>query len=171
MYRKIFVPIDGSATAARGLDEAIRLAELTGARLRILHVLELMNFVTCLEPGAVFANDVIEVMTRVGKETLVQARARADDHGVEADTILRENLAAGVATTVVEEATSWGADLIVIGTHGRRGVGRLVLGSDAEAIARTSPVPVLLVRAPAEAIEAAKPPRARASATGPSVTA
>jgi nucleotide-binding universal stress UspA family protein len=49
---------------------------------------------------------------------------------------------------VIEQAKAWGADLIVIGTHGRRGVGRLLLGSDAEQIVRMAPVPVLLVRAP-----------------------
>jgi nucleotide-binding universal stress UspA family protein len=48
---------------------------------------------------------------------------------------------------VVDEAKRWGAELIVIGTHGRRGVGRMLMGSDAEQILRLSPVPVLLVRA------------------------
>jgi nucleotide-binding universal stress UspA family protein len=50
-------------------------------------------------------------------------------------------------------AKSWGAELIVIGTHGRRGVGRILLGSDAEQTVRIAPVPVLLVRAPEESDE------------------
>ena len=54
-------------------------------------------------------------------------------------------LAAGAQVAVVEEAVEWKADLIVIGTHGRRGASRLLLGSDAEQIVRCAPVPVLLV--------------------------
>jgi nucleotide-binding universal stress UspA family protein len=55
------------------------------------------------------------------------------------------------ADLILEDAKKWSADLIVMGTHGRRGVRRLVLGSDAEQILRLSPVPVLMVRATPEA--------------------
>ena len=64
------------------------------------------------------------------------------------DSVLYENLEKTVQQRVIAEATTWNADLIVIGTHGRRGVRRLVLGSSAEGILRSSPVPVLLVRSP-----------------------
>ena len=67
------------------------------------------------------------------------------------DTVLIENLDARVSQLVVEHARAWGADLIVLGTHGRRGLARVLMGSDAEQIARTAPVPVLLVRLPAGA--------------------
>ena len=75
--------------------------------------------------------------------------------GVPVDTVLIENLDARVAQLVVEHAQAWGADLIVLGTHGRRGLARVLMGSDAEQIARTAPVPVLLVRLPAGANVAA----------------
>ena len=55
-------------------------------------------------------------------------------------------MAARVADLVVEQARQWGAELIVLGTHGRRGLGRALLGSDAEQVLRQAPVPVLLVR-------------------------
>ena len=65
---------------------------------------------------------------------------------VAVDTVLHENTSGRVAEIVADEATSWGADLVVLGTHGRRGVGRLILGSDAEQVLRLAPVPVLMVR-------------------------
>jgi nucleotide-binding universal stress UspA family protein len=61
--------------------------------------------------------------------------------------MLLDDLVSRVSEVVVEQAKVWRADLIVLGTHGRRGVGRFLLGSDAEQVARTASVPVLLVRA------------------------
>jgi nucleotide-binding universal stress UspA family protein len=66
---------------------------------------------------------------------------------VQARTVLVETLAGPAADAIVAEAKKWKADLIVMGTHGRRGVRRLVMGSDAEQVLRETPVPVLLVRA------------------------
>ncbi|MGZ5037569.1 MAG: universal stress protein [Usitatibacter sp.] len=154
MYERILVPVDGSPTAERGLEEAIRLAKITGATLRVVHVAELMNFVTTLEPAVAYSSDVIAVMTREGEKTLERAKARACASGVAVETLLLDNLSASVSEHVIDQAKAWNAELIVIGTHGRRGIGRIMLGSDAEAIARTSPVPVLLVRLPAPAGEA-----------------
>jgi len=65
---------------------------------------------------------------------------------VSCDSELADRLDGRVCDLVTQSARTCGADLIVIGTHGRRGVGRLMLGSDAEQILRLSPVPVLLVR-------------------------
>ena len=159
MYKKILVPIDGSATAANGLDEAIKVAQLTGASLRLIHVIELLNFTTCIEPVGIYASDAIAVMTKAGAEVLEQGRFHAAAKGIEAETALLDNLSLRVSEHVIEQAKTWNADLIVIGTHGRRGVGRLMLGSDAEEIVRRAPVPVLLVRAPeVEARQAEKRP-------------
>ena len=149
MYRKIVVPIDGSVTAASGLDEAIKLAKLTGARLRLVYVIELINFTTCIETAGVYASDAIAVMTKSGEEILERARFHAAASGITAETALLDNLSLRVSEQVIEQANAWKADLIVIGTHGRRGVGRLMLGSDAEEIVRRAPVPVLVVRVPA----------------------
>jgi nucleotide-binding universal stress UspA family protein len=68
--------------------------------------------------------------------------------GIEVDTVLVEAMGGQAGTDIVKQAMEWPADLIVCGTHGRRGVRRLVLGSDAEYIVRHTPVPVLLVRGP-----------------------
>jgi nucleotide-binding universal stress UspA family protein len=146
MYQKILVPYDGSATSRKGLDEAVKLAKLTGAKLRLLHVVDDLVYTTGLEVYAGYATDIVPLMREAGEKILAEGRARVALAGVEVDTKLSEAVALRVCDAAVDEAASWGADLLVIGTHGRRGVGRLFLGSDAEQVVRVSPVPVLLVR-------------------------
>jgi nucleotide-binding universal stress UspA family protein len=148
MYQRILVPFDGSVTSGRGLDEAIKLAELCGASLRILHVVNELGTISGLESCAAYSAEVISLLHEGGLEILANGKARVAAAGVAVDTRLVENFSMRLSDVVAEEALVWKADVIVIGTHGRRGVRRMVLGSDAEAILRTSPVPVLLVRAP-----------------------
>jgi nucleotide-binding universal stress UspA family protein len=93
---------------------------------------------------------LFDAMREGGEQILAQAKRAAEDAGITTESALLDTLSARVSDLVVEQAVKWRADLIVIGTHGRRGVGRLLLGSDAEQIVRTAPVPVLLVRAPAK---------------------
>lgn len=146
MYRKILVPIDGSSTAERGLTEAIALARLTHGRLRLVHVVDELSFALAMDAYAGFAGDWIEQLRKDGKKLLEEAQGRAARDGVQADIVLCEAFRSPVHEQVIAEAFASNADLIVIGTHGRRGVGRWILGSSAEHILRTSPVPVLLVR-------------------------
>jgi len=146
MYKRILVPIDGSPTATRGLDEAIDLARLTGATLLLMHVLDELVFVTGFEPGATYMTDVLPMLKSRGKQVLDAGRTRVEAAGLKAETVLVECFGTRTSEVVVDQARTWDADLIVLGTHGRRGVSRLVLGSDAEQIARGSTMPVLLVR-------------------------
>ena len=148
MYQRILVPVDGSTTSTFGLDEAIKLAKLTGASLRLIHVVDALTLKTGLVPFAYYADVVPPRAKEVGEQILEQARTRVAASGVKVDTFLFDSLLPRVSETVIEQAKAWNADLIVIGTHGRRGVGRVLLGSDAEQIIRMAPVPVLLVRAP-----------------------
>lgn len=147
MYQRILVPIDGSATSTLGLDEAIKLAQLTGASLRLIHVSDALTFATGFETYAAYAADVIPRLKEAGEQILEQGRIRVAASGVKVDTLLLDGMVTRVSDLVVDQAKAWDADLIVIGTHGRRGVGRWLLGSDAEQIVRMAPVPVLLVRA------------------------
>lgn len=146
MYHRILVPFDGSAPSSRGLDEAIGIAALTGARLRLIHMPDVLDFTNGFEPAEVYMEQVVPFMTRAGQDILADGEARAKRAGVAVDTVLVDGMKSRLCDVVAEYARSWDAELIVIGTHGRRGVGRLLLGSDAEQIARTAPVPVLLVR-------------------------
>jgi nucleotide-binding universal stress UspA family protein len=148
-YRKILVAVDGSAASAKGLREALRLAKAEDARLFILHVVDEYPAFAALDgmmagaPGV----DLVPALREGGKRVLAKAQGFALKHKVKAKAILREMLSGPAAYPIVREARKLGADLIVLGTHGRRGVRRLVLGSDAEQVVRTAPVPVLLVRA------------------------
>jgi len=147
MYARILVPIDGSPCSDRGLDEAIALARLSGGGLRLLHIVDDLILVTSID-GAAAMNAALVPLLRQGGESLLQAgRARAAAAGLVVETCLLERLAGRVCDLVVEQAQAWPADLIVLGTHGRRGIGRVLLGSDAEQIVRQAPTPVLLVRA------------------------
>ena len=147
MYERILVPVDGSATSNLGLDEAIELAKLTGAQIRLLHVVDEMPFVMSADGYGATSADVLKILREDGAAILQNARSRVRDSSVAVDTVLYESFSGRICQKVVDEANEWKADLVVLGTHGRRGVERLVLGSDAEQIARTAPVPVLLVRA------------------------
>ena len=147
-YRKILVAVDGSTASAKGLREALRLAKAEGAQLFILHVVDEYPAFAALDgmmagaPGA----DLVPALKDGGKRVLAKAQVTAAKHKVRAKGILREMLSGPAAYPIVREAKKVGADLIVLGTHGRRGVRRLVLGSDAEQVVRTAPVPVLLIR-------------------------
>ena len=147
MYQRILVPIDGSATSTRGLDETIGLAKLTGATLRLVHVLDELVFVTGFEAGATYTKDVLPMIKKTGESILMNGAARVAAAGVTVDTLLLECFATRTSEIVIAQAQTWKADLIVLGTHGRRGIGRLLMGSDAEQIVRGATVPVLLVRA------------------------
>jgi nucleotide-binding universal stress UspA family protein len=148
MYQRILVPVDGSPTAERGLDEAIGLARLTGGRLRLMHVVDELSVALGSSGGFMTAGpDTFQLLRQGGEEILANAKARVEAAGLAADTVLDDTLGGRICDLVVTQAQQWPADLIVIGTHGRRGVGRLLMGSDAEQVLRLAPVPVLLVRA------------------------
>ena len=143
MYQRILVPVDGSPTSILGLAEAIELAKLTGASLRLVHVLDRPAFV---DDEIYAAVDVFAVLREAGERLLQQMTSRVLAAGVDASVFLSEVLPGRVCDVVMEQAKAFDADLIVLGSHGRRGLGRLFLGSDAEQIVRIATVPVLLVR-------------------------
>jgi nucleotide-binding universal stress UspA family protein len=145
MYARILVPIDSSPTSQRGLDEAIALAARLGSSLRLLHVVDPRMLVAEMAAFAPPA-PALEAEQQAGESLLAAALARAQVAGVDADTALRCDPGLRVCDLIVQEARQAGAELIVMGTHGRRGLRRLTLGSDAELVLRESPVPVLLVR-------------------------
>ena len=147
MYQRILVPVDGSSTSDLGLAEAMKLAKLTGGQLRLLHVIDEMPFIMSAEGSGAMTADVLEVLRKAGEKILQQARTLVKENAIPVDTVLFDSLSGRLCDQVVEQVKEWHADLVVLGTHGRRGVKRVLLGSDAEQVLRNSPVPVLLVRA------------------------
>jgi nucleotide-binding universal stress UspA family protein len=168
MYQRILVPYDGSPTAERGLMEAIGLARDQNAALRIFHVVEEYVLVQSagFDGAGLFAGDLLDALIADSKKVIARGLALARENGVQADSVSIVRFADRRSECIVEEAKKWPADLIVMGTHGRRGVSRMLMGSDAEIVLRTAPVPVLLVRIP----EAQAAKKAREQAPGEAVS-
>lgn len=153
MYQQILVPVDGSATSMQGLEQAIGLARLVNGKLRLIHVVDELSAALAMDAYSGYAGDWVDLLRENGTKLLSECRQKVEAAGITVDTVLRDNLDGSVTELVTKEAASWPADLIVLGTHGRRGAKRLFLGSSAEQILRMAPVPVLLVRATEPATE------------------
>ena len=150
MYKRILVSIDGSTTSGKALRAAIGLAGYPGGQcvVRLVHVLDEMVYLAGYDPYGGQSGGLIKIMRETGAKVLAEDLAIVKAAGIEADTVLIDKFGARLAEAIAEEATTWKADLIVVGTHGRRSVSRLFLGSGAEQIIRLAPVPVLVVRSP-----------------------
>jgi nucleotide-binding universal stress UspA family protein len=146
MYKKILVGVDGSATALRGLDEATRLAKATGGRLMLVHVVNALVLGADYPLSANYYQALLESLRAEGAKVLEKAAAGVKRAEIPCEQKLIETLGGRAADEIVKQAREWQADLIALGTHGRRGLKRLVMGSDAELVLRMSPVPVLMVR-------------------------
>lgn len=143
MYKRILVPIDGSNTSNLGMREAIKLAKTTGAKIKLLHVVDETVKIHYAE-APTYTAGLMRRLEKRGTQILEKAKREAAKHGLTVSTMMDKKLAP-VADTIVEDAKKWPADIIVLGTHGRRGIGRLMMGSDAESVVRTASVPVLLI--------------------------
>jgi nucleotide-binding universal stress UspA family protein len=149
MYRRIMVPVDGSHTSDLGLAAAIRMARNQKAQLCVLHVVDEEVVTRNVEAGAAEMDRLLESLREGGRRILERAQAAVRAQRVKSKGVLVENMVRSVSDVIVDQARKWRADLIVMGTHGRRGITRVLLGSAAEGVVRAAPVPVLLVRAPA----------------------
>lgn len=150
MYRRIMVAVDGSATSNKALVAACEMANYSGGRavLRLIHVLDEMAYFTGFDPYGGQSGELVKIMRESGGKILAEALAIVQAAGIEADTVLIDKFGEHLGDTVAAEAQGWKADLIVVGTHGRRRVGRMFLGSGAEQIIRLAPLPVLVIRTP-----------------------
>ena len=159
MYSRILVPIDGSQAAMAGLAEAIKLCQPGTSRLRLVHVVNefivASPFVAGTFDPVAFSTEIVEKLREDARELLSKAEALVRPHGIQVESKLLEALGGSAGEEIVRHAREWPADIIVMGTHGRRGIRRIVVGSDAELVVRTSPVPILLVRSPEQGPETA----------------
>jgi len=146
MYRRILVPVDGSTSSNLGLKHALNLAKDQRARVRVLNVVDEMAVLPMMYGYPDDINTVIESMREAGKKAIDEGGALARKARVEAETAIIDAHGRVVSDAILEQAKKFRADLIVMGTHGRRGLNRLLLGSDAERVLRSADVPVLLVR-------------------------
>ena len=155
MYSKILVAVDGSDTSLHALKHAIELARKLSASLRMIHVLD-MSWLPIGPEVAIDTGALSAARRGVGEKIIAAARDTAQQVGFEAEAglIETETPIQQVAEVIAREASRWDADLVVMGTHGRRGFQHLMLGSVAERMARLSSVPVLLIPLPKQASSA-----------------
>ncbi len=149
MFSKILVAVDGSDTSRHALNQAIELAKNLSAKLRIVHVVD-MSWLP-IGPELAVDTDAISAARRsAGEKTVAAALKMVREAGFEAEAALTETETPTqhVAEAIAQEASRWPAELLVLGTHGRRGFQRLMLGSVAEQMARLFPGPVMLVPFP-----------------------
>ncbi|MBV8209007.1 MAG: universal stress protein [Burkholderiaceae bacterium] len=152
MYNRILVATDGSQTSEQAIAHAARLAKDQHAQLRIVHAIEQSRLAfAAAGPVAVDLEGILDALRKSGQAALERGRSVAREAGVEAQIALigEDAIDDRVAMVLAAEARRWQADLIVLGTHGRRGIHHLLMGSVAEAVARVAPAHVLLVRAEA----------------------
>jgi nucleotide-binding universal stress UspA family protein len=148
MYKRIVVAIDGSKTSDTALGEAIKLAGESSAIVLSLHVCEEMPVMW--QPDAMSVvpiQDILKSIADAGAALLEKHKSLAASQGVLIETKLVETVGGRTGSVISEEAQKWAADLLVIGTHGRKGFEHFLMGSVAEGVIRTASMPVLLVRA------------------------
>lgn len=141
-YRRILVPVDGSSTSNKALTAALALARERGSQIRVVHSLEEFPMASGFE----YSVDVVGVVRDHAQKTLADALALVHAAGIEGESHLLETSGKRLGEAVADEAQAWSADLVVVGTHGRRGLSRALLGSGAESVIRQARVPVLVIR-------------------------
>lgn len=164
MFKKIIVAIDGSNTANRGLKTAMNLAKDQKAVLLVLHVVDERAPVTHPDGGNVLFDQVITMLRDAGRKIIAGAQREASKQGIQVQTKMVETMGLPVADIIVREAKRSRADIIVLGTHGRRGMSRMVMGSDAEGVVRQVMVPAAGALARTQGTQAQRQPLARRSA-------
>jgi nucleotide-binding universal stress UspA family protein len=155
MYERILVAVDGSEPSTRAYREALRLAADQHAALRIVHVIDLgVALAPWAEPAFLNYETLESALRDSGARILESALAEAREAGLGAESATLETDVGDAAGEILAEASRWGANLIVMGTHGRHGLAHLILGSVAEGVVQRAALPVLLLRATADAAEA-----------------
>ncbi|WP_137288903.1 universal stress protein [Natronorubrum halophilum] len=144
MVTHVLVPVDDSDRSTQAIEFAC--TEYPDARITALHVLDPGDFyaATGIEGGVMANYDEIQKHHETRSEELLErAREQAAEHGVEIET---DHVVGGISRSIVDYAEDHDVDHIAIGSHGRTGASRILLGSVAETVARRSPVPVTIVR-------------------------
>ena len=150
MFSRIVVAVDGAATSNRALATAAALAKEQAASLHVLHVIDELVIAPMLDVAGKYldVDAIVEGLRNQGRTILANAQKVASQSVADVHGELIASYGQPVAPVILRYAKRIRADLIVLGTHGRRGIKRIVMGSDAEGVLREATVPVLLVRSP-----------------------
>lgn len=144
--QQLLVPVDGSQTSVKALEAAIELARMNKAQLRLLYVIDELDDLNGSQTGRSCREQALPLLYTDGERLLAQMRSLAHGKGVACDSVVLGSGAARLCDVVTEHARQIHADMVVLGSHGRRGPGRVLMGCDAGQIVRHSTVPVLMVK-------------------------
>jgi nucleotide-binding universal stress UspA family protein len=149
MFKRILVAIDGSLASAAGFKAALDLAVDQQATLAAVHVIDdtmpQSTFEDVVYPKS-YLDTYLATSEKYGRKLMDHAAGSARGSDVKFEPAVLRAQGHSVAEVIVTQARKQKVDIIVLGTHGRRGLKRVLMGSDAEEVVRSSPVPVLLVR-------------------------
>ncbi|CAE6762162.1 hypothetical protein R69927_04963 [Paraburkholderia domus] len=164
MYRKIVLAVDGSDASKRALDEALYIAALANGWLHAVYIVNPW----CVSPYAGYYDPeaLRKVLREDGRITLEAVRKAMAERGVAGDTEIDETLSSAddIPSCLHRFVQRRGAELVVMGTHGRHGIGRAVLGSVAEQFLRMATCPVILVRSGGTDLQQTRVPAPHGSA-------
>ncbi|MFB6172671.1 MAG: universal stress protein [Haloarculaceae archaeon] len=141
MYEDVLLAVDGSESNEPAVERALDLAAATGATLHVVHVVDRTTAVTAAAEGA---ERVLAALEAAGRDVVDAAVARAEQRDLSVEASV---LSGAPHRAILDYAADREVDVIVVGTHGRTGVERVVLGSVAERVVRRADVPVLVVPA------------------------
>lgn len=169
MYRRILVPLDASRASQLAFRQALDLARSRPVRVRLLNVMEERAMMPAITAYPLLGDMtfLLDSLKASRKKLLRDALELAEAQGVEAEPAVRKSGSRHVSDVILDEARKWRADLIAMGTHGRRGLDRLIMGSDAARVLLDANIPVLLVRGGESPVPAKKRvAKARVDKTG-----
>jgi|GEM_PF-1697611 len=143
MFKKIYSPIDNSDVSEKVLNEALDLAKANGGKLRIVHVVNLEQITFGIEMIGVA--ELKDTLLSIANKFLEHVKQLITQKGVDAEITLLENYGSDLATLIIDDAKSWGADLFVLGSHHLGSFSHFITGGVAEDIAHDSDIPILLI--------------------------
>lgn len=136
MYKKILLTTDGSEGAETAINHAKKLAQKFDAKLHVLYVIDVRDS----------THDMSDVLSgkfkELGEKTTEEIKGRLEDSGVDAEAHVERGVP---HRTILEFSEEKGIDMVVMSTHGRTGLDRILIGSVTEKVVRNSEVPVLTV--------------------------
>jgi nucleotide-binding universal stress UspA family protein len=144
MFKRILVPTDGTDITAKAVNTAIELAKAGGATLFTISVKEPFPYSAISEMQPVPPQEFYDAQTRIATQRVQQVQQLCREAGLTCEAHTVEALHPWEA--IIEHATKSGCDLIVMASHGRRGVAALLLGSETQRVLIHSTIPVLIVK-------------------------
>ena len=144
MFKHILVPVDGSSTAGQAIDKAIAVAEAFKSAVTVIYVIDPYAFTGVGADFSYGQAEYLSAATAEANEAIKHAKQAFQEHGIAVTASVVEGHA--IYRGILETAETVGADLLVMGSHGRRGLERLVLGSVTAQVLSHAHLPVLVVR-------------------------